>query len=230
LEDTPWGLLKRTNLPCKGIIHYGYPMETEIIKADHICAIPHAVDILQHGGLVAFPTDTVYGLATLPFTAEDVERLFSAKGRSNARAIAILIGDYSDLSRVVDRFDERAMQLAKHFWPGPLTLVVRKLQTLPDTLSQDGTIGIRMPDHPIALELLRNIGPLAVTSANISGEDNANTAVEVQQQLKGRVHLILDGGKTSGGVPSTVLDCLSSSLTILRQGPITLEAIEAALA
>jgi L-threonylcarbamoyladenylate synthase len=204
-------------------------METEIIKADHICAIPHAVDILQNGGLVAFPTDTVYGLAALPFKAEYVERLFSAKGRSNARAIAILIGDYSDLNRVVDQFEDIPMRLAKHFWPGPLTLVVQKIQTLPENLSTDGTIGIRMPDHPIALELLRNIGPLAVTSANISGEDNANTATEVHRQLNGRVHLILDGGKTSSGVPSTVLDCISASVTILRQGPITLEAIEAAL-
>jgi L-threonylcarbamoyladenylate synthase len=204
-------------------------METEVIKADHPCAIPHSVDILQHGGLVAFPTDTVYGLAALPFNAEYVERLFSAKGRSNTRAIAILIGDYSDLNKVVDQFNGKSMRLAKHFWPGPLTLVVPKLQSLPDALSQDGTIGIRMPDHPIALELLRNIGPLAVTSANISGEENANTAAEVHRQLNGRVHLILDGGKTTGGVPSTVLDCISASMTILRQGPITLEAIEAAL-
>jgi tRNA threonylcarbamoyl adenosine modification protein (Sua5/YciO/YrdC/YwlC family) len=86
-----------------------------------------------------------------------------------------------------------------------------------------------MPDHPVALELLRKIGPLAVTSANISGEDNANTAEEVHRQLNGRVHLIVDGGKTSGGVPSTVLDCISPSLRVLRQGPITLETIEAAL-
>lgn len=204
-------------------------METEVIKADHPCAIPHSVDILQHGGLVAFPTDTVYGLAALPFNAEYVERLFSAKGRSNTRAIAILIGDYSDLNKVVDQFNGQSMRLARHFWPGPLTLVVPKLESLPDALSQDGTIGIRMPDHPIALELLRNIGPLAVTSANISGEENANTAAEVLRQLNGRVHLILDGGKTTGGVPSTVLDCISASMTILRQGPISLEAIEAAL-
>ncbi len=204
-------------------------METEVIKADHPCAIPHSVDTLQHGGLVAFPTDTVYGLAALPFDAEYVERLFSAKGRSNTRAIAILIGDYTDLNKVVDQLNGQSMRLAKHFWPGPLTLVVPKLQSLPDALSQDGTIGIRMPDHPIALELLRNIGPLAVTSANISGEENANTAAEVHRQLNGRVHLILDGGKTTGGVPSTVLDCISACMTILRQGPITLEAIEAAL-
>jgi L-threonylcarbamoyladenylate synthase len=204
-------------------------METEIMKADHPCAIIHSVDILQHGGLVAFPTDTVYGLAALPFKVEYVEGLFSAKGRNNSRAIAILIGDYVDLKSIVMQFDERAQSLAHRFWPGPLTLVLPKLQSLPDVLSQDGTIGVRMPDHPTALALLQKAGPLAVTSANVSGEDNATTAEEVRKQLNGRVHLILDGGKTSGGVPSTVLDCVSSCLTVLRQGPITLAAIEAAL-
>jgi L-threonylcarbamoyladenylate synthase len=204
-------------------------MKTEIIKADHPCAISHSIDVLQNGGLVAFPTDTVYGLAALPFKAENVERLFAAKGRSNTRAIAILIGDYTDLKRVTDRFDERSMRIAHRFWPGPLTLVVPKLPTLPEVLSPDGTIGLRMPDHPIALALLCEIGPLAVTSANLSGEDNPTTAEEVRRQLNKRVHLIVDGGKTSGGVPSTVLDCTSTSLTILRQGPITLESIKAAL-
>jgi len=205
-------------------------MITEILRADHPSAISHAIDVLQHDGLVAFPTDTVYGLAALPFKGECVEGLFSAKGRNNARAIAVLIGDYPDLKRIVDQFDEKSLRLAHHFWPGPLTLVVPKLPALPEILSPDGTIGVRMPDHPVALTLLRRIGPLAVTSANISGQENTNTAEEVNKQLNGRVHLILDGGRTSGGVPSTVVDCISSSLTILREGPITLEVIKAALA
>jgi L-threonylcarbamoyladenylate synthase len=204
-------------------------MITEILRAGYPGALNHAVDVLQHGGLVAFPTDTVYGLAALPFKVEYVEGLFSAKGRNNTRAIAILIGDYADLERVVDHFAETPTRLAYCFWPGPLTLVVYKHNGLPDALSPDGTIGVRMPDHPIALALLRKIGPLAVTSANISGQENANTAEEVNQQLNGRVHLILDGGRTSGGVPSTVLNCTSSTLTVLREGPISLEAIEAAL-
>ena len=204
-------------------------MKTELLKADHPSAIDHAADVLQHGGLVAFPTDTVYGLAALPFKEEYVEELFSAKGRNNTRAVAILIAKYPDLKRVVAQFNEKAEQLAHHFWPGPLTLVVPKLPTLPDALSPDGSIGVRMPDHPIALTLLRKIGPLAVTSANISGQDNATTANEVFRQLNGRVHLILDGGTTNGGVPSTVVDCFSSPLSILRQGPITLEELKAAL-
>src|SRR4030042_4979748 len=110
-------------------------METEIIKADNPCAISHAVDVIQHGGLVAFPTDTVYGLAAMPFKGEYVEGLFSAKGRSNAKAIAILIGDYEDLSRVIEVFDDHATRLAHHFWPGPLTLILRKKAGFPEELS-----------------------------------------------------------------------------------------------
>lgn len=204
-------------------------MNTEMIRADYPAAISHALDVLNHGGLVAFPTDTVYGLAAMPFKEEYVEGLFSAKGRNNSRAIAILIGDLKDLWRVVDHFDKVPERLAESFWPGPLTLVVPKLAGLPEALSQDGTIGIRMPNHPFALSLLRQIGPLAVTSANISGQENANTADEVYRQLNGRVHLILDGGRTMGGKPSTVVNCLTPGMTILREGPISRKDLEQAL-
>jgi L-threonylcarbamoyladenylate synthase len=204
-------------------------MITEVLKAGYPSAISHAIDVLQHGGLVAFPTDTVYGLAALPFKSETVEGLFSAKGRNNTRAIAILVGEFSDLPKVVDHLDDVANRLAHHFWPGPLTLVVAKNKNLPAELSVDETIGVRMPDHPVALALLRKIGPLAVTSANISGGENATSAEEVKAQLNGRVHLILDGGRTLGGVPSTVVNCLSPVLTILREGPISREAIQAVL-
>ncbi len=178
---------------------------------------------------MAFPTDTVYGLASLPFKSEFVERLFSAKGRSSTRAIAILIGNFDDLPKIVDHMDDNSSRLAHHFWPGPLTIVVPKRAGLPEELSQDTTIGVRMPDHPVALALLRKIGPLAVTSANISGQENANTAEEVNRQLNGRVHLILDGGRTAGGVPSTVVSCLTTPPGILREGPVSLEEINLAL-
>jgi L-threonylcarbamoyladenylate synthase len=200
-------------------------MKTEILKADYLNAINHAVDVLRNGGLVAFPTDTVYGLASLPSREEYVERLFAAKGRNNSRAIAILIGNFTDLVKVVDHLDEIPERLAHHFWPGPLTIVVPKLAGLPDALSQDGTIGVRMPDHPVALGLLRQIGPLAVTSANLSGKENTNSAEEVYHQLNGRVDLILDGGRSEGGVPSTVISCVAADLKILREGPISLEEL-----
>lgn len=204
-------------------------MNTEILRTDHPVALPHAVDILKHGGLVAFPTDTVYGLAVLPFHAEYVERLYTAKGRSSDRAIAILLGSISQLPEVTDGMGELAMRLAERFWPGPLTLIVPRLPKLPDILSPSTTIGLRIPNHPFALSLLKEAGPLAVTSANLSGRDNAVTAQEVQAQLDGRIHLILDGGRTPGGVPSTVVDCTHAEPIVLREGPIPLGELKSVL-
>lgn len=203
-------------------------MKTDILRVDHPVALTHAVDVLNNGGLVVFPTDTVYGLAALPDTTEHVERLYTVKGRSSTRAIAILIGNSEDLVRVSSSLPEVVLRLAKRFWPGPLTLIVPRHPSLPDVLSPQPTIGVRMPNHAVALTLLRMTGPLAVTSANLSGQDNANTAQEALAQLKGRVHLILDGGRTPGGVPSTVVDCTTPELVILRKGPITLDELQAA--
>jgi L-threonylcarbamoyladenylate synthase len=198
-------------------------MKTEIIRADHPIALTHAADILNHGGLVAFPTDTVYGLAVLPFQEEYVERLYIAKGRNSDRAIAVLLGDYEQLAQVAKEIGETARRWAQEFWPGPLTLIVPCLESIPKVLSSKPTLGVRIPDHPVALSLLRLIGPLAVTSANLSGQANTNTAQEVFDQLNGRIHLILDGGRTPGGVPSTVVDCTVAEPVILRQGPLTSE-------
>lgn len=204
-------------------------MKTEILSAEFSTTIPHAVDVLNHGGLVAFPTDTVYGLAALPFESQVVEQLYSAKGRSSDRAIAILIGDVSQLSQVTAEMGRIARTLAQRFWPGPLTLVVSRHPSLPNTLSPLPTIGVRMPDHPVTLALLRRSGPLAVTSANLSGQANTTTAQETLQQLEGRIHLIIDGGRTPGGVPSTVVDCTGIEPAVLRQGPIKLEELLATL-
>lgn len=204
-------------------------MKTELLSADHSIALNHTIDVLRHGGLVAFPTDTVYGLASLPFQENFVERLFAAKGRNSNRAIAILVGKIEDLSHITREMGSTAMRLANKFWPGPLTLVVPKNPNLPDVLSQNDTVGVRMPDHPVALAILRAIGPLAVTSANRSGMDNTNTADEVLSQLGGRIHLILDGGRAPGGVPSTVVNVIGPELVILRPGPISLEMIQQVL-
>ena len=204
-------------------------MKTEILRADHPVAMRHAADILKHGGLVAFPTDTVYGLATLPFKVEYVDHLYTAKGRNSERAIAILLGDLSQISQVTPEMGKMAMKLAKRFWPGPLTLIVPRLPQLPNILSSNLTIGVRIPDHPVALSLLKLVGPLAVTSANLSGNANANTAQQVLDQLDGRIHLILDGGQTPGGVPSTVADCTGPETRILREGPISLVELKVVL-
>jgi L-threonylcarbamoyladenylate synthase len=204
-------------------------MKTELLSAEHPSAIPHTLDVLVHGGLVAFPTDTVYGLAALPFQPQFIERLYVVKGRSSLKAIAILIGDLAQIDQVITALSPMALRLAERFWPGPLTLVVRRLPSLPAALSPDDTIGVRMPDHPVALALMRQSGPLAVTSANLSGRENAITAREVLDQLRGRIHLVLDGGRVPGGIPSTVVDCTGEQPIVLRKGPVTLESLQAVL-
>ncbi|MBE9473543.1 MAG: threonylcarbamoyl-AMP synthase [Chloroflexi bacterium] len=204
-------------------------MNTEVIKSDHPVALPHAVDVLKNGGLVAFPTDTVYGLAALPSSVEFIERLYTVKGRESTRAIAILISSPTELENVSVKPSKTALELASRFWPGPLTLIVPRHPDLPDILSPNPTIGVRVPDHAFALELLRLAGPLGVTSANISGHENTNTAQEVLHQLDGRIHLVIDGGKSPGSIPSTVIDCTTSDPVILRPGPIKLKDIHEAI-
>ena len=205
-------------------------MKTEVLRADKPNVMRHALDVLNHGGLVVFPTDTVYGLAALPYNPIFIERLYIVKGRNSMRAIAVLLGSPSDLKKVAVEPGEPALRLAERFWPGPLTLIVPRGPKLPDILSPSPTIGVRIPDHPVALDLLRLAGPLAVTSANLSGHDNTNTAREVLDQLNGRVHLVIDGGRTPGGVPSTVVDCTKPEIEILREGPISKQALMEALA
>jgi len=204
-------------------------MKTDILRADHPVAIKHALDVLNHGGLIAFPTDTVYGLAAMAFNEASIESLYVIKGRNSTRAIAVLIGDLADLGHVVSEITPSAQKLAQKFWPGPLTLVVPGNPQLPQNLSPTPNIGVRMPDHPVALELMRQSGPLAVTSANQSGAANSTTAKEVKEQLGGKIHLIIDGGSTPGGVPSTVVDCSGREMKILREGPIDVFRIMATL-
>jgi L-threonylcarbamoyladenylate synthase len=201
-------------------------MNTEIIQSDNPVALPHAVDVLKHGGLVVFPTDTVYGLAALPIKDEFIERLFVVKGRESTRAIAILLSSADELGDVSDLPNKIAIGLAKRFWPGPLTLIVPRHPNLPGSMSPDSTIGVRVPDHELVLKLLRMVGPLGVTSANISGRENTNTAMEALNQLNGRVHLVIDGGRSPGGIPSTVVDCTTPEPKILRTGPIDIREIK----
>ncbi len=204
-------------------------MDTRIVDARSKGALQAAVEILNAGGLVAFPTDTVYGVGALAFDEEAVRSIYDAKGRSEDKAIPILIGDAVDLDRVALSLPPAARRLAERFWPGPLTLVVLKHPDLPSAVSSTDTVGVRVPDHAVARALLRRSGPLAVTSANLSGQASSRTAREALQQLGGRIPLILDGGQTPGGVPSTVLDCTQPEPVVLRAGPVALDDIQAAL-
>jgi L-threonylcarbamoyladenylate synthase len=205
-------------------------MKTEIITAQEPNAARHAADVLRHGGLVAFPTDTVYGVGALAFRDEAVERLYGVKGRSTDKAIAVLVAESADLARVAGALTPAAEKIARRFWPGPLTLVVPKHPALPKAISGLPTVGVRLPDHALLRELLALTGPLAVTSANRSGGPNALTAQDVLAQLDGRIELIVDGGRVSGGVPSTVVDCTGPALEVVRPGPITAADLQAALA
>ena len=197
-------------------------MKTEIIPASEIQI---ALKILQSGGIVAFPTDTVYGLGALAFNNNAIESIYKAKNRPVEKAIPILIGDLSDFEKVADDIPNMALRFASRFWPGPLTCIVPKKRTLPLAVSATSTIAVRIPDHVDARALLRAAGPMAVTSANISGGQNPSTAGEVYDQLNGRIPLILDGRTTQGGIPSTLVDCTGELPVILREGPITLDKL-----
>jgi L-threonylcarbamoyladenylate synthase len=205
-------------------------METIIFPAVQDEAIPRALETLKRGGLVAFPTDTVYGVGALAFDAVAVESIYATKDRPVEKAIPILLGGPEDLDKVTAEIPPIAAKLAARFWPGPLTLVVLKHPHLPDVVSATPTVGVRVPDHPVARALLRAAGPMAVTSANLSGEASPTTAEEVSRQLNGRIPLILDGGETPGGVPSTVVHCLGTEPIILREGPVSMKDIQFVLA
>lgn len=199
--------------------------ETKVLTTESPQAIPAAKQIIQQGGLIAFPTDTVYGVAASPFSPSAIRRIFAAKERPKEKALPVLIGNLSQLAEMVSFVSDKVKLIAEAFWPGALTLVLPKNPNLPDALSPYPTIGIRMPNFDFTLRLLHETGPLATTSANISGGPNPTTADEVLTQLGGRIELLLAGGSTPGSQASTVLDATGTEVKILRQGPITLSDI-----
>jgi L-threonylcarbamoyladenylate synthase len=196
-------------------------MHTIVLAASASDTIARALEILRAGGLVAFPTDTVYGLGCRVFDGQAVQSIYNAKDRPVEKAIPVLLGDPEDLEKVAINIPISARRLAARFWPGPLTILVPKKSELPEAVSATKTVGVRMPDHSVARSLLRAAGPMAVTSANMSGQVSPSTAEDVLAQLNGRIPLIIDGGKTPGGMPSTVVDCNGEKISVLREGPIT---------
>ena len=202
-------------------------MKTRLLPASSEDNIRLAAQALLRGGLVAFPTDTVYGLGARAFDARAVESIYRAKQRPQEKAIPILLASAGEVDLVAESPAERAQVLARKFWPGPLTLVVPKNVRVPDAVA-GATVGIRVPNHPVALALLRLAGPLAVTSANVSGSESPVSADDVLNQLDGRVEIILDAGRSPGGIPSTVVDCTAGELVILRAGPLSLADLQAA--
>ncbi len=204
-------------------------MQTITLPADNPDAINTAVTYFKEGEIVAFPTDTVYGLGADTFQASGIIKLFEAKGRDSNKAIAILIGSIDQIPLITDHMTDLALRLCEVFWPGGLTVIVPRKNTLPELISNTDRIGIRIPNHPVTLELLKTFGPLATTSANLSGKPSTQNAKDVVAQLNNKVPLVLDGGNCPGGVPSTVVDCSGKEPIILREGPISSEEIFAVL-
>lgn len=199
-------------------------METIILPADQ-AAVEEAARLLNSGELVAFPTDTVYGVGTLFSHDAAVERIYLAKDRPEEKGVPILLADAADLPQVAIP-NEPAAKLAAAFWPGPLTLILPKTAAVPPAVSQTSTVAVRIPDHPLALALIAAAGaPLAVTSANISGQPATTDPAVVQQMLGGRIAVILDGGLAPGGTSSTIVDCTADPPRILRPGPISADQI-----
>ena len=199
--------------------------DTELLGSDHPEALDRAISTLGGGGLIALPTDTVYGLAADAWNGAAVSKLYEVKSRSELKSIPVLLSGEAAIAEVAQEPSERVRALALEFWPGPLTIVVGRKSELPSEVSATSTVGIRAPDHEFTLTLLRKFGPLATTSANPSGQPSATTAVQVIKTLRGRVDLVLDGGETRGGISSTVVDLEVSPPVLIRRGPISIEAV-----
>ncbi|MDG6899194.1 MAG: threonylcarbamoyl-AMP synthase [Nitrososphaerota archaeon] len=184
-------------------------------------AISRAAEKVVRGGLVVYPTDTVYGLGCDPFNEDAVRRLFAAKGRS-AKAVPVLCGSREKASDLV-YLGPKGEELARRHWPGALTIVAPLKMRVPDMLSQGPTLGVRVPNHQLCLKLVASCGGwLAGTSANVSGAPSARSAGDALRQLGDTVDLILDGGP-SAGTGSTVVSVVGGAVTILRTGQIGVE-------
>ena len=187
-------------------------------------SLMRAAELLCAGQLVAFPTDTVYGVGARVFDAKSVASIYVAKERPPEKAIPVLIADDSDLPRIAFVPDAARVLMAR-FWPGSLTLVLPKRPDVPEIVSGDETVAVRIPDLDLARALMRLTGPLAATSANRSGQPSPVTAEDVMAQLGGRIAAVLDGGLCPGGVPSTVVDCVAWPPRVLRQGALTVAVL-----
>jgi L-threonylcarbamoyladenylate synthase len=207
-------------------------LHTEIIKID--MSVPDwdkqldkAAEVLKSGGLVAFPTETVYGLGANALDEKAVKSIYKAKGRPSDNPLIVHISDINALEALVGSIPATAPRLMKAFWPGPLTLVFPKSDKIPSVITAGlDTVAIRMPSHPIALALIRKAGiPIAAPSANSSGRPSPTLAKHVIEDLAGKVDIIIDGGNSIVGLESTVLDIIPAQPVILRPGGVTQEQL-----
>lgn len=210
-------------------------MKTKVLKVDPYFPEASVIDIaaraLQAGQLVAFPTETVYGLGANALDSAAVEKIFTAKGRPAHDPLIVHLSELSMLDQVVSRVSEEALRLARRFWPGPLTLIMPRHANVPGEVTAGlESVAVRMPSHPVALALIRKAGiPVAAPSANRFGHTSPTSAAHVLSDLDGRIEMLLDGGSTPIGVESTVLDVTQSPARILRPGGVSYEALRESL-
>ncbi|GIL36199.1 threonylcarbamoyl-AMP synthase [Phycicoccus jejuensis] len=198
---------------------------TEAGRAD---ALPKVAEGVRNGRLVVLPTDTVYGIGADAFSPEAVRDLLDAKGRGTDMPPPVLVPEARTLEGLATEVPDYARALVEEFWPGPLTVVLRAQPSLAWDLGETGgTVALRMPDDEVALALLREVGPMAVSSANRHGYPSSRTVVEAATQLGASVEFYLDGGPSTGGLASTIVDCTRDEPAILRLGALSEEAVMA---
>jgi len=190
--------------------------------------VERAIRILKNGGIVAFPTDTIYGLGANAFDEDAVLRIYEAKIRPRNFALTLLLADTSQIKLVAENIPKMAWKLAEKFMPGALTIVLNKSMAVSNMITGEGnTVAVRIPNHPVPIALVKGLGaPITGTSANISGGNNPLTAEDVFKQLRYRVDMIIDGGRCPIGVSSTVLDLTTNPPKIIREGAISRDQIE----
>ncbi|MEM4245816.1 MAG: L-threonylcarbamoyladenylate synthase [Candidatus Bathyarchaeia archaeon] len=210
-------------------------MKTKILKINprkpRRDVILIAAEVIRRGGTVAFPTETVYGLGADALNPDAVKKIFEAKSRPADNPMIVHVASRGQAARLWETVSEMAALLMDAFWPGPLTLVSKKAEAVPEiTVAGMDTVGVRMPDHRVALALIEEAGvPVAAPSANLAGKPSPTLAEHVAQDLSGKIDIILDGGPTRIGLESTVLDLTTSPPTILRPGGVTVEKLKTVL-
>ena len=188
--------------------------------------IKAAVDCLKSGGIIAIPTDTVYGLGADPFNPDAVQKLYTIKGRPEGKPIPLVLGSVEDVNKVAQNLPGFFFHLTERFWPGGLTIIVQSKNLLPQLTADGNTVGLRIPNQPLLLQILQEFGgPIAITSANLSGEPAATSPQEFSDELSAKIDYIVDDGQTPGPIPSTVYDISVSPPQMRREGVISVETL-----
>ncbi|GJM42481.1 MAG: hypothetical protein DHS20C20_27630 [Ardenticatenaceae bacterium] len=202
------------------------PNHTHILPANQPGAINQAAAKARAGNLIVIPTDTLYGVACDAFNPEAVRAIYAAKQRPYSKPIPILLADPTDLARVVRSVPPVAHLFIDQYWPGPLTILLPKHPGLPAEISNNDSVAVRIPNNDVGRAIIRAVGgAMAVTSANLTGQEPADTAVDAQNKLTGWVTAVVDDGPSPHGAASTILDCTGNELKILREGPVPAQSL-----